>query len=385
MSNILKNLTSNMSNIDTNKQIQIIVITIVIIIIIGTSVYIYNKMTYTKKYCKVINNIYDDIGKVQSINISDAKFKDYALRDFYIKSSYNCCAIGHFKNTYVDTCALKQVIRQGVRVLDFQIFSIENRPVIAVSSIPCDYNSINIEKQCYLIKESYNYVKFSDAMELISSYAFSGDTCPNPNDPLILHFRIMSVNKEIYSTMSDILKTNFNRSLLDKKYSYEYNGYSLANEPITNLINKVIISVDRSNSLFQDTPLLELVNICSNSVFMRGLREKDVKYTPDYKELLEFNKKNLTIEFPDVSTSNNNPSASLGMKYGVQMVAMCYQNYDANLEYYETFFAKAGYAFVLKPESLRYKIVTIAKPEPQNPELSYADREYKSDFYNFTI
>ena len=366
-------------------QTKIVVIILIILIVFATCMYIYNKMSYTGKYCKIINDVYDDMGKVQSINLEDAKFKDYLLRDFYIKSAYNCCAIGDFKNTFVNTCALKQVIRQGARTLDFQIFSIANNPVIAVSSISCDYTSANIEKQCYLIKESYNYVNFSDAMQLIASYAFAGDTCPNPNDPFILHFRIMSVNEEIYTTMSDILREKFNTSLLDKKYSYEFNGHSLANEPIANLVNKVIIAVDRSNNFFEDTPLLELVNICSNSVFMRGLRENDVKYTPDYTELVEFNKKNMTIELPNISTADNNPSAALGMKYGVQMVAMCYQNYDANLEYYETFFATAGYAFVLKPESLRYSLVTIAAPTPQNPELSYANREYKSDYYNFTI
>ena len=73
------------------------------------------------------------------------------------------------------------------------------------------------------------------------------------------------------------------------------------------------------------------------------------------------------------------------MKYGVQMIAMCYQNYDSNLEFYEDFFANAGYAFVLKPEALRYVEVTIAEPVKQNPELSYAPRVTKSSYYDFTV
>ena len=88
---------------------------------------------------------------------------------------------------------------------------------------------------------------------------------------------------------------------------------------------------------------------------------------------------------PDVSSEDTNPSASLGMKYGVQMVGMCYQNYDTKLEYYETFFANAGYAFVLKPESLRYVLVTIPAPVEQDPALSYAKKEVASDYYSFTI
>ena len=366
-------------------QTKIIVIIIGVMIFIATVMYIYTKSTYRQTHCKVINDIYSDMGRVQSINLQDNNFKDHLLRDFYIKSSYNSCAIGDFQNTFVDTCALKQVIRQGVRVLDFEIYSVGNKPVIAVSSIPCNWNDPETEKQCYLIKESYNMVDFSNAMQIINSYAFSGDTSPNPNDPLFLHFRIRSANDKIYSIMSDSIRSTFTTKLLGKQFSFENNGHSLAIEPIKNLVNKVIIIVDRSNPAFEDSPLDELVNIASNSVFMRGLREKDVRYTPDFNELVDFNKKNMTLELPNVSANDKNPSAALAQKYGVQMVAMNYQNYDSNLEYNEEFFAKAGYAFVLKPAELRYTITTIPPPNSQNPALSYANRQYKSDYFNFTI
>lgn len=367
------------------NQVKIGVTTLIIFIIICIIIYIYKKVTYVSTYCKTINKVYSDMGKVRSINLDDANFKGYLLRDYYIKTAYNCCAIGEFKNTFVDLCALKQVIRQGVRALDFQIYSVDDKPVIAVSTIPCDYTDDEDEKQCYLIKESYNSIDFADAMKIISTYCFAGDTCPNPNDPLFLHFRIMSVNKHMYKEMTDIIDEYFATKMLDKEYSYEYNGHNLGNVPISELVNKVIISVDKNNPYFEETPLVEFVNICSNSMFMRTLREDDVKYTPDYAELLEYNKKNLTMEMPNLSIYDNNVSAQTGFKYGVQMVAMCYQNFDSNLEFYETFFTEAGFAFVLKPEELRYKPVTIEAPTPQNPELSYADREYKADYYTFKI
>ena len=31
-------------------------------------------------------------------------------------------------------------------------------------------------------------------MQIIKNYAFSFNECPNPTDPIILHFRIMSEN-----------------------------------------------------------------------------------------------------------------------------------------------------------------------------------------------
>ena len=98
-----------------------------------------------------------------------------------------------------------------------------------------------------------------------------------------------------------------------------------------------------------------------------------------------YNKKNMTLSMPDLSAFNTNVSASLHMKYGVQMVGMNFQNFDENMEYYDLLFDGAGSAFVLKPKPLRYVPVTIPEPTPQNPDLSYAKREIKEDYYNFNI
>ena len=49
----------------------------------------------------------------------------YTLKDYYIKSAYNACSGGDYKNDYVDLCVMKDLLKQGVRGLDFEIFSIE--------------------------------------------------------------------------------------------------------------------------------------------------------------------------------------------------------------------------------------------------------------------
>ena len=60
-------------------------------------------------------------------------------------------------------------------------------------------------------------------------------------------------------------------------------------------------------------------------------------------------------------------------------------NDDNNLKYYENFFNKAGSAFVLKPENLRFIPLTIKKPKKQNPKLSFAPRVYKKDYFTIKI
>ena len=89
-------------------------------------------------------------------------------------------------------------------------------------------------------------------------------------------------------------------------------------------------------------------------------------------ELMEHNKKNMSIVLPDLNSLDKNQNAALQQKYGCQFTCMSYQNLDANLEYYLKFFANS--AFVLKPANLRYKPTTIKKPPPQDPSLSYAPR-----------
>ena len=270
---------------------------------------------------------------------------------------------------------LKKCISQGARVLDFEIYaSLDDKPIIAASSI----NNYNV-------KEMYNEVYLEEALKVVNNNAFSNGTCPCPNDPLILHFRIQSNNDKMYNEMAQTIYNTINPRLLDKEYSYQYSGFNLGAVPLKNLMGKIIISVDRSNPQFESTPLNEYVNMASNSMFLRASRAYDIKYTPDANELIEYNKKYMTISMPDLSAYDTNVDTSLHMKYGIQCIGMCFQNFDSNMEYYSLFFDKAGHSFALKPAELRYVPLTIPKPTPQDPALSYAPRETKSDFYSFSI
>jgi len=324
--------------------------------------------------CTAMNKLYEDFPTLHSINPNSNDFK-HKLRDYYIKTAYNACSAGTYKNDFVSTCALKDCIRQGARCLDFEIYSVDNKPVIATSSV-----------NDYTIKQTYNSVPFGDILTIINDYAFSGSTCPNPNDPLIIHLRIMSNNKQIYTEMADAISNVIESRVLGPNYSYENHGKNLGITPITELMGKIIIIADKSNPLYETTPLDEYINIATNSIFMWALRyTQGIKYASSIDELTTFNKKNMTLCLPDLNPSPENPSPSLAMSYGCQMVAMCFQNFDANMEYYTKFFDKNGTAFVLKPAALRFVPLTIPAPTPQNPEYSYKERAVSTDYYSFHI
>ena len=46
------------------------------------------------------------------------------------------------------------------------------------------------------------------------------------------------------------------------------------------------------------------------------------------------------ISFPELGPNDTNNAMGLHAKYGIQMIGMCYQNYDSNLEFYEEYFAE---------------------------------------------
>ena len=59
--------------------------------------------------------------------------KDILVKNFFIKTAYNCCNAGGYKNNWVNICAMTYALKLGARCLDFEIYSIENMPVVASS------------------------------------------------------------------------------------------------------------------------------------------------------------------------------------------------------------------------------------------------------------
>lgn len=320
----------------------VVLTAITLIIVIASIVYYFYMSTLQSRECKKMTNTYGDInGKIKPIDPLSDQFNN-PLRDYYIKTAYNCCSGGDYKNDYVDLCILKNVLKQGVRCLDFEIFSINNKPVVA-TSISNDYH----------VKETYNYIDFDDVMNIIQNYAFAASTSPNPSDPLFIHLRMKSSNLKMYDNFAKVLK-KYDSILLDQEYSYDNRGRNLGNTSLGDLSNKVIIIVDNSNKTFMESEAFyEYVNLTSNSVFMRELRFTEINSLEDRTELTEFNKTAMTIGLPDKGSNPSNPNSKIMRSTGCQFLAMRYQLNDKNLKENNTFFEQNGYAFVLKPEKQR--------------------------------
>lgn len=327
-----------------NNMIRFIYILITLIIIVAIIYYIYI-VNLENRECSIMANIYGTLnGKLTSIDDINPEFKN-SLVDYYIKTAYNCCSGGSYKNDYVNICNLKNVLKQGCRGLDFEIFSIDDEPVVATNT-----------NKDMVIKETFNSVKFSEVFYILKHYAFSQGFSPNYKDPIIVHLRIRSNNPKMFDKLTHIFEM-YNDLLLGSQYSYESHGKNFGNIKLLDLMGKIVIIVDKVNSSFMDNAkLLEYINITSNSIFMRSLSYNDIKYSPDTVELQEYNKKNMTIAIPDNGINPENPSSVIVRESGCQMIAMRYQYTDKYLDEMIDFFNNKGTAFVLKPERLRYMV-----------------------------
>jgi len=301
-----------------------------------------------------------------SINPEDSQSK-FKLRDYYIKAAYNAFNPDKFKNSNVSMDALMYVIARGCRFIDFEVFSVENQPVIASSSV----NSFNY-------KETFNHIPVSEAFEVLGSYVFSGSKCPNPGDPFIIHMRIMSRNITMYDNLAKIIyqSKSIARNLLGPKYGKEYHTQDLGNENLLDFKEKIILMVDGTNQVYRNTKLFELINMSSNTMFLSKYTYFGVKNVGDPQAFKDANKKNMCLVIPDKGGRPINDGHNGPFTWGCQIAAMCFQEEvrDEKLKAYEDKFASVGYAFVLKPEDLRYVPITIAPPAPPDPKASMEAR-----------
>ena len=377
------------------KLLQIGVFVIGVLLILLLFIWSYTKITLKNANCSTIEYNFDpssvsdmsslsinekmsdpdnmtDYGDDQDISQGKDKRKkvgDYRLRDFYIKTAYNCCASGSYAHDFVDMCALENCIKLGARCLDFEIYSFDGKPIIAVSS-----------EDDYHIKETYNYLDFNSVMEKIRYMAFNSSIDSAGNvaaDPMILHFRLKTTNEDVFNTMAESIYNNFSDKMLSRQYSYEYNGKDLGNAKIKDLVGKIVIIVnkvnDSNNSVIniENTKLYEYVNVISGTENMRFYRLDKAKLSGDIEEIKNYNKERLSIVLPNKSnipsnidwremSHKGNPRDPAGIEgYGVQFIGQCFQYKDAFLEQYHNDFNKRGGAFVLKPKLLRKDNPTV--------------------------
>jgi hypothetical protein len=344
------------------SAVYIVAVVIAAVIISIAVLYALDNMNKRSKNCSNLTKS----APMQNITKEDARYTT-PLRDFHVKSSYNSCASGQYKNDWVDICALSHVIKEGCRLLDFEIYDVKGVPIVAVSDSPK-----------YTLKHSYNSIPLSRVLKCIEDEAFSGDV--NGMDPLFLNFRIKSDHVELMDAIAKMLPqyATLSSRLLAPKYGYEFQGRNFGKIPLRLLCQKVIIMTN-DNKQIDESKLSEFVNLAPSPLFrvlpFTGLASQDLE------ELTTFSQTRLMMIVP--STADNYTSAST-VTLGAQFSAMNFQTKDKNLEAYNAEFLKNGnYAFYLKKTPYVEAEIPDAKTLPES--TTFGETRYQNDYFDYTI
>jgi hypothetical protein len=316
---------ANLRNYVYNKGIVIFLVGLLISMLI---IYIYVASRKRTFNCEVLNK-----SKISSTMVpinSNTSVYNTLLKKCHIKTAYNCCCTGDFRNDYVDYCALLNCSKQGFRALDFQIFSMDSFPVVSEStSVSKNY------------KEMYNELPFQEVMTYVKRYFLQdSQSCPNINDPLFLIFRIHSNNIEILASMYDTLNSLFGSASSSNKIYIPSDSTDINSVPIKELLGKVIIVVDITGlTTFESSNLFKITGLKLGTLRNKIYRENEImnEVISDNTYADKFDN-DVCVLYPtgNTSSSYNYDFVTSGIKNGIQFIGLNAQTNDTYLTSYNT-------------------------------------------------
>ena len=349
----------NIENKDNKKIIKLIFFLLFILFIW----YIFTKINVKKQNCKNFEKngyYYQDDNNIKEFDEDDPYFStdisinnrlinyDYKLRDFYFKTAYNCFCSGNFKNDYVDKCAFENCVNNGVLAYHMQIFSLNNEPIIASNVSNTNF-----------YKESYNHITLEDVVGLFKT-ELENNTFQN--NPIFLNLKIhygdannnadskKAFYNKIFQKLQDLEYNNYKfniRYIIDNNPDADINNRNkiIHKIPMKSTNNKIFLFVTLNNETnldnIKESFLDQIVDLYEepSSGGIKILESNEILNNDTYDVNKTLVKKYLTFCIPKSNTiRNDNYDSTNAIKYGIQFIAMNFQEKDNNLDKYNHFF-----------------------------------------------
>jgi hypothetical protein len=164
-----------------------------------------------------------------------------------------------------------------------------------------------------------------------------------------------------YNELARAISSNLGNVLLSPQYNIVNYKDFCKTVKFSDLKNKVIVIVDKSNRAIESGMLGEVTHILGNGDSFHSWSYNDIAFSPD-EGITDFNSLgNMTYCYPPLSFTPKNYSSVLAMQYGVQMCGLCYQNNDTHLKTYNALFDTERSAFIIKTKGY-YNPQTVRAP-----------------------
>ncbi len=264
----------------------------------------------------------------------------FPLREFMIKSSYNSAIV----NKTASREAIEFVLGRGCRLLDFEIYTRDNKEYVSYSDDP-EYRSLQTELT----------LTFENAMAAVAANAFSPPS-PAPTDPLFIHLRIKNNSNDAYKRLSKTINDVFGKKL----YAGSVNGST----PIGSLVEKVVVVLDAmsapdydrysrcSNTELDCVPFTERIGLISGTVDLPKYSYTDyfdlaqthisVDFNTDRTDVKTF----IMVTPPEIGGDQVTfPNEAAMLRLPVQMLLVPFYRQNEALKKYEETFNNCGSSF----------------------------------------
>jgi hypothetical protein len=299
-----------------------------------------DKMVVYLGYQRIQSLKYERLGKTR-------------IGDYYVASAYNAAHIGYQMFDYTSEKMVLAVLQSGARYLEFNIYNSEfgkkAYPVVSMGYKKGEWKMMITDTPLETIFDiiAKNAFKISEGTEGV----------PNPDDPIFIGLNLnTNSNIDCLNLIAFLITKYFANRLLTNEYSFQ-NSDKIGDIKMMQLMGKVAIFASDG---FQGSGLEELVNYSWDNInnnknhAMRRLYYKDIMVDDfNANELIEFNKKGLTIVVPHEEGDfwNGNYDTNKAFDLGCQFIAMEFQYIDGYMDSYITRFKNAS--LIMKDDSLR--------------------------------
>ena len=326
------NVNELLNSLKPNNPSSVNTILIIIAIIILFSGVIQLRLLLSKKSQDKLNEVELLVDPPIMNTMFDPKS---ILGDYHILGSYNSCCIGNYVDDSLSLKQLYNIIKTGVRMVDFEIFTIKGETVVASSDNDSDFSR----------RGSKNTLPIRDCLETVKQALRNA---PNKEDPFFIQLRMKTGIKHSYDEVAKQIKT-FQHNLLPSLYSSnaKYLPYDIENEFMSRLKNKIIIVVHDYSDILESTYLYEYTNIHVPTLSVK--REHDLKHISKQQttEIKRRNKMSFSTLLPQ-QLSINNADSSKAIELGFHGILLNFQKQDAN-------FKKTMKMFVLDGNSRSFR------------------------------
>jgi hypothetical protein len=328
--------------------------------------------------------------------------KYYGLRDFFYASSYKSYLPCGYTNDVVSYNAIKNVILNGARVINLDLFHsgisqyLENSKVIVGNVVD---GKLTFFKDS---KEDEQYLDFENCLKIVNDLAWT-----KVNTPFFIYLNMEFLPDQNFENKTfNIIRKILAQRFLDKYYGFQ--RVNLGNIPVGKAMDKVILMTNRKpldpmlNEIINGVMAPKDSNVILHTITNNSLQYGGIKTVAVSKQILtDQTMYNLVavIKKNDINPENfmimkidtKNYDTAYNFEIGISMTFMNWQNYEEpkkettpsskkeapkNDFMYDYLLRFKDGGMILKPKELIY----IPKPPPQvtkpNPKVDYKQVSY---------